>query len=240
MRARKLQRGCWCEASIISLPSTLLVLSWILPSSSFAQLSSLPSATLAITPVPSPTTAPSTQTIPDSPAETSEQAHHISNAEKHAYNYYFLIVVAVAVIFCAVILYMTRRRKRKAAIMRSNGQRALAQDVEGWRGRLRAGRVMRSSPTSYPDEGLDERGEAPPPYVPGSKPPSIGATDERRSSLGSRHTMEDVELGDMSRNRHDPPSYDQTNAGHEVDIVDIRRPNAAMTASNIRGSAELY
>lgn len=124
--------------------------------------------------------------------------------------------------------------------MRSNGQRALAQDVEGWRSRLRAGRAMRSSPTSYPDEGLNERGEAPPPYVPGSKPPSIGASVERRSSLGSRHSMEDVELGDLSRNHPAPPGYDQTNAGYEVDIADIRRPDVAVTASNVRGSAERY
>jgi hypothetical protein len=203
--------------SAISLPSTYLFLSWIFPSSSLAQLSDLPSPTAQ----------------PDPSVESSTDDHTTNNAGRHTFNFYILIVAAIVLIFCLAIFCITRRRKQKAALIRSQGQLALARDIEGWRGHFGVGRITRSSHISDREEGLDERGEAPPPYVHGSKPPSIRTIEGRRPRTTSRHTgTGDVELGDMSRHGNDPPAYEQTTLGHNVDVVDIRRPEAAVTASD--------
>lgn len=51
------------------------------------------------------------------------------------------------------------------ALQRSTGQTALARDLEGWPGsRTRAG-ARWGTTASEREEGLNERGEAPPPYA---------------------------------------------------------------------------
>lgn len=47
------------------------------------------------------------------------------------------------------------------AYLRTTGQTALARDLEGWPG----ARSRRGTASSDRQEGLDERGEAPPPYA---------------------------------------------------------------------------
>ena len=123
--------------------------------------------------------------------------------------------------------------------MRSNSQRALARDIEGF-GRF--GRTMGRTGLGWPpsttqrnrgdiEEGLDERGEAPPPYVPGTKPPSLRDVEmERRPSSSSEHSVgEAVELQPMNGEVEHPPGYNEhsppeNNAG-------IARPDMAVTAS---------
>ena len=103
--------------------------------------------------------------------------------------------------------------------MRSNSQRALARDIEGF-GRF--GRTMGRTGLGWPpsttqrnrsdiEEGLDERGEAPPPYVPGSKPPSLRSVErERRPSSSSEHSVgEAVELQPMNGEVEHPPGYNE-------------------------------
>ena len=117
--------------------------------------------------------------------------------------------------------------------MRSQSQRALSRDVEGWRTRFRAGLGNNRAL-----EGLDERGEAPPPYAPGSKPPSIRTHDERTSSDigGQEGEGEAVELRGVS-GVHNPPGYHEAaNGTGEEDVGDIARPRTAVTASERFGS----
>lgn len=130
------------------------------------------------------------------------------------FNYYFLIIAVVAVLFCICILYVGRRKKQKAALLRSQSQRALATDVAGFRARF-SNRPGRTNGGSYGGgrprldrvEGLDERGEAPPPYVPGAKPPSLRSTDGFPAATES--SADAIELGDMSRPQpvHRPSLY---------------------------------
>jgi hypothetical protein len=121
--------------------------------------------------------------------------------------------------------------------MRSNSQRALARDVEGFR---RFGRNMGRTGLGWPtsttqrnrsdvEEGLDERGEAPPPYVAGTKPPSLRSVGrEMRPSTSSEHSVgEALELRPMNGDVEHPPGYNDSpeiNAG-------ITRPDTAVTAS---------
>lgn len=64
-------------------------------------------------------------------------------------------------------------------------------------------------------EGLNERGEAPPPYMPGSKPPSLRSVD--------------VEMGDMTR-----PVYGGTPKG-EPPGYHHEHTSSSSSASNLRG-----
>lgn len=92
-------------------------------------------------------------------------------------------------------------------------------------------------------EGLNERGEAPPPYIPGTKPPSLrsrGSSSDlgtaRVHSSGSGHG-EGWELRDMNGTGTEvgygePPGYhEHVNAREEEDLGDMTRPSAPPTVS---------
>lgn len=135
----------------------------------------------------------------------------------------------------ALILAISRRKKRKAAQLRSHGQRALARDVEGFRARLGRGWPGTGNAgvntRDERDDGLDERGEAPPPYVPGSRPPSLRSGDEVRPSLGSENRMgNEVELRNMNDTRglKEPPGYHENTGSTDPAIA---RPATSITAS---------
>ena len=87
-------------------------------------------------------------------------------------------------------------------------------------------------------EGLDERGEAPPPYVPRSKPPSIRTADGRGSIDGGNGNGEGeaVELRRMNAENNPPGYHEAANRRTEEDIGDITRPRMAVTASERFGS----
>ena len=118
-------------------------------------------------------------------------------------------------------------------MMRTRSQRALARDVEGFRTRLRGrtGLGWNSGTTqrNNDEEGLDERGEAPPPYMPGTKPPSL-----RSVSRDSTGPGEAVELRPMSAGVEHPPGYNEHVS--EGSDASLRRPDTAVTASDRFGS----
>ena len=81
-------------------------------------------------------------------------------------NYYFLLIILAVLILVAAWLIHSRNVRRRA-LSRQNGQQASARDVEAWPGtrRLLHGRYgATNSVLLRPTEGLDEHGEAPPPY----------------------------------------------------------------------------
>jgi HAMP domain-containing protein len=86
-----------------------------------------------------------------------------------AFHYYFLLL-AILVVFIVLFLWlMNRLRKRQRNRLHESGQQALARDLEGWTAthRLIHGRYRANGAVLvHRDEGLDEHGEAPPPYQP--------------------------------------------------------------------------
>ena len=84
---------------------------------------------------------------------------------------------------------------------------------------------------------MDERGEAPPPYAPGSKPPSI-RTEVGRRSTDVGNGGEGVELQGMSgeASSHPPGYHEAANRGTEEDLGDITRPRMAVTTPERFGS----
>ncbi|KAI4908413.1 hypothetical protein J4E90_009038 [Alternaria incomplexa] len=86
-------------------------------------------------------------------------------------NYYFLLIILAVLILVTAWLIHSRNVRRRA-LSSQNGQQASARDVEAWPGtrRLLHGRYgATNSVLLRPTEGLDEHGEAPPPYQPKSE-----------------------------------------------------------------------
>jgi hypothetical protein len=97
------------------------------------------------------------------------------------------------------------------------------------------------------EEGLDERGEAPPPYVVGDKPPSIRSTRSEGNGNTERvgcSGREEVELRPWSRNRVErgPPKYGESFRLREGQVerngngngngdLGLARPRAAVMAA---------
>ncbi|PQE17776.1 hypothetical protein CJF31_00005520 [Rutstroemia sp. NJR-2017a BVV2] len=162
----------------------------ILPRISYAQLTSATPTTLATSTI-FPSNTP--QSFPIRPAQTSPSADAdtADDPSSHVFNYYFVIIALFVIVVFAVIFFVSRRRKQKATLLRNNGQSALARDVQSFAefrqrfGPRRAGAGlmgMTRGPVNggvYRErqEGLDERGEAPPAYVEGDKPPSLRSVD---------------------------------------------------------------
>jgi len=88
------------------------------------------------------------------------------------FNYYFLLLGVLAGFILVAIWLIHRRKVRRRALWPRNGQQALARDADAWPGtrRLLHGRCRATNSVLLrPTEGLDERGEAPPPYQPKSE-----------------------------------------------------------------------
>jgi hypothetical protein len=91
----------------------------------------------------------------DTPTPTPDPSPHHTNV----FNYYFLFLAALALLVIGLVWYFHLQRARQRHAQRVSGQHALARDLEGWAGARRSvGNGRRR------EEGLDEDGEAPPPY----------------------------------------------------------------------------
>lgn len=100
---------------------------------------------------------PPLQTYPELFIAT-EQTPQGGEAKNRVFNYYFLFLALLAAILAALLWWMHRQRRREQEQIRLRGQRALIRDVERW-----AMYRRRQAPVV---EGLDQNGEAPPPYEP--------------------------------------------------------------------------
>ncbi|KAA8564935.1 hypothetical protein EYC84_010705 [Monilinia fructicola] len=120
------------------------------------------------------------------------------DTSSHIYNYYFVIIAVFVVIVFFLLLYITRRRKQKAELLRSGGQVALARDVQSFAdfrtrfgprrgGPGLMGMTMGMGVHRETQEGLDDRGEAPPAYVEGDKPPSLRSNDGIAMMISNDH-----------------------------------------------------
>ena len=86
-----------------------------------------------------------------------------------------------------------------------------------------------------PEEGLDERGEAPPPYMPKS-PPAAAHPDGGRSDPYNPSSSTDIPLQDLSRHGDSkPPEYSVTSTSEHGS--DLARPALSHAASSRMGSS---
>ncbi|GIZ42195.1 hypothetical protein CKM354_000547300 [Cercospora kikuchii] len=144
-------------------------------------------------------------------------------------NYYF-VFLALIVILVGIGAFFVYRRKRKIALLYQNGQAgALQQDVGAWdpsraRRRYWQGR-WRSTDVTDREEGLNEHGEAPPPYMPKE-------TRDEEQGLPMRNHNDNnnlaVPLQTLSREQAGlkPPEYDYAVTEHYA------RPSATGSTSS--------
>ncbi|MCJ1227229.1 hypothetical protein MMC12_003884 [Toensbergia leucococca] len=200
------------------LPSLLLLASR--PFQIVAQLttSNGPASTSLIQPpTPTPTTdqvftlgaaAPTSSNAVSIPTGYGSSTSTNHSESSGVLNYYFLLLAVFVVILLVAYWSLVRRRRNKVARSRVRGESALAQDVEGWTGRRPWGRPWRS-PNSRGltvEEGLDERGEAPPPYMP-AFPPAVAHSDNRRDISYEGSQGQTIQLQNISTEGAKPPDY---------------------------------
>jgi hypothetical protein len=196
-----------CQINRRLVSSAFLLLPTILPKFSYAQIPDLLPTTFITSATPQSPTPLSlnarqqtqnqqTQNQQTQNQQTqSPQSQNLQNNDpeedtsSHVTNYYFVIVAVFVVLVFFLLLYITRRRKRKAELLRNNGQNALARDVQTFAdfrtrfGPRRGGPGLMGMTMGTTgvhrerQEGLDERGEAPPAYKEGDKPPDFGSDD---------------------------------------------------------------
>ncbi|KAL3425840.1 hypothetical protein PVAG01_02631 [Phlyctema vagabunda] len=194
------------------------------PASSASATSGLPSTLTSATNRPlSTTVAPSSTTDNSSSTQTVSQAFTPTSSptpsnfrspfDANASRYYPIIGVVIALVLAFIAFRVIKKKRREAAAARLRNIHPYV-PAASRQPYARALRRDRNPPSMGMPEGVDERGEAPPPYGVGSKPPSISA------GYTGYHQTEDVEMGRMHRSADDgaPAYYD---AG---DIGNVTRP----------------
>ena len=119
-------------------------------------------------------------------------------------NYYFLLLGVFIIIVALVWWALVRRNKRKTVLSRNNRESALARDL----GDTPAGRRWGNGRFGFtrqpgPEEGLDERGQAPPPYMP-APPQAAFHPDTTQYGPGAGHV---IPLQDLAGHGPKPPEY---------------------------------
>jgi len=143
----------------------------------------------------------SASTLPSSTdgADSASYSNY-STPDSRLLNYYFLLLAIVIIVIALVWWSIARRRKKRGIHMRSNQHSVLARDVEMWPGTRRGiGRWRFGGAEPRAAEGLNERGEAPPPYL--KEPNPVHHIDGPG-----------MELHDLSRGEAKPPGYDEASA----------------------------
>ncbi|KAI9738172.1 MAG: hypothetical protein M1834_008670 [Cirrosporium novae-zelandiae] len=223
---------CSCSKSAASLSSPFLLLYYFLPASSYAQLltttstrsSTHPSITLTTlsTSIKATQSQPNSTSFQTSPSSTptshssdpgDNPASELDDPETRTtttiVNYYFLLLFLLIAILLATYFYLRRRRHLKIERSQSIRHTALLQDVQNrppptygnghrwrWMNLVRRNR----------EEGLNERGEAPPPYTPPRTPaePERAYTRDGQASLANSEVIP-LRILDMDITK--PPDY---------------------------------
>lgn len=126
---------------------------------------------------------------------------------------YYYIFIAVFVLACIVALYFSHKRRRARRLRRQNGvHSALLQDAAGWpnnrrwiHGNLppettRDGRGLEVER----NEGLDERGQAPPPYKSAERGGGVGGDGTGVGEGLGESVAAPPRVADVTK----PPEYD--------------------------------
>ena len=195
-----------------TFPLLSVLLFLILSSTSMAQVPS--TATSLDSPTPTQTYYPVDN---DSDPTTQEDP---GSTDSGVVNYYFLLLALFVILVTLSYCCISRRRRRRVVLLRTNRQDALERDLDGWQGGRYWGHGRwRTSPANdtRPEEGLDERGLPPPPYIPAAPKPTHPGT-------GNRGVAEPaIPLQVLHNNDQKPPDYLERPVGGES-TMEANRP----------------
>ncbi|KAF2812085.1 uncharacterized protein BDZ99DRAFT_260863 [Mytilinidion resinicola] len=175
------------------------------------------------------------------PASTSATSDdHDIDRDSHLINYYFVFLALIGVFALLAIYVLHKRRRRRKAQLRSSGQNALARDLDGWVNTRRwvhgSWRGGAGGGPARQEEGLNEAGEAPPPYKPhGDATADAAGADVAPVTLSSDESRDTVTglaiplrtLSRGGRSTLKPPDYQETI--HPVSVNESTRPNTTET-----------
>lgn len=188
---------------------------------------------------PTPPPAPSATVTPQQVLPTdSDGDNDNDDTESDLVNMYFLILAAFAVLLVLGIWYWRRGKKRKRLASVGRRHNALQQDLElgrqrgggvNWLGLGRGGRGERV-------EGVDERGEAPPPYNADTSPPTEG---ESQVTVPERALVreESGALPKYEELRENPGRGSQSSRTPEGELVEEPRDGEIVPGSGGGASA---
>ena len=144
---------------------------------------------------------PTQPTLFEAPAPTSDSGspgtdeNDDDNGRTGIVNYYFLLLAVFVVVIILICLLWSRSRRKRRAQHQDLRQDALHRDVN----RL-GGHWWMHVRRDNREEGLNERGEAPPPYIPNEPVPVFRPDAPERQSPA-------VPLQNLSTNQQKPPDY---------------------------------
>jgi hypothetical protein len=160
-------------------------------------------------------------------------------------NYYFVFLALFLALLFLGVYGLHRRRKIKKARLQNNRQTALARDVDGWAPNSRrwvqgswASRFdrhnrfgTRALEQDSEEEGLDEYGDAPPPYKARTSGERGTQTGVAAAGPGLGGNMPTVPLRTLSRGAvGKPPGYEET-LGNST-APEANNPPSSTTPSN--------
>ena len=209
-----------CKVSFGPLPILLLLLMTSLLPFSLGQVPS-PSTSLDSS-TPNPTVFVSS----DNAGSSSNDDDSGSN-DNGVVNYYFLLLAIFVILVAVSYCFIARRRRRRLVLLHTNRQDALQRDLEGWQANRCWGHGRWRTPAAHdprPEEGLDERGLPPPPYIPAAP---------KETHPGSSHNGEGAERAIPLQNLHHPDQKPPDYFERAADSRDsaIEEPNRPIGAS---------
>lgn len=169
------------------------------------------------------------------PAAFDDDPHRVDR--DRVFNYYFLFLALFGVLLAVFLWWVHKRRKRRKEQMRLSGHNALARDMEGWVNTRRwfhgAWRHNEAAAFVRREEGLNEHGEAPPPYEPKSDAVAVQNAAEPRD----RESGLAIPLRTLSRDHIEPaspPGYRATFSGDRSrNETQATRPESGPQSPNI-------
>ncbi|KAF2749858.1 hypothetical protein M011DRAFT_278682 [Sporormia fimetaria CBS 119925] len=199
-------------------------------SSSLVPSSNSTTSSITIQPTVDPRPPPSIFEItPHDPDDPDRQR------KEGVFNYYFLILAGFGCLIAIGLWWIRRRRKRRKLMLRLSGQNALAQDLDGWSNTRRwmRGFWRAEQPAIVrPEEGLNEHGEAPPPYQP-TAPSVTEVSPAAIQDLSNGLTLPERVLSTRRAEAIQPPQYEEL---HNPNASTRLRPAAGSSHGGARSS----
>jgi hypothetical protein len=189
------------------------------------------------TPISNSSTPTPTSTFADLPpdlfGDTPPSSAHQPN--ESVFNYYFLFLVLFGLVVAVALWYLHRHRKKRKEQMRLSGQTALARDMDGWINTRRwfhgAWRPNQTVAFVRREEGLNERGEPPPPYEPKSEATVSQQPNGTQQSLnGLTIPLRTLSIEEVGQGR--PPRYHDNTSLGQTSTDERHMADASANAGN--------
>ncbi|KAI9699825.1 MAG: hypothetical protein M1836_002860 [Candelina mexicana] len=172
------------------------------------------------------------------PTIPSKESNDPSVPKSNVLNYYFLLLALLLALLILAYWLFNRRKKAKNTRSRCNSRSIFARDLErdhrwaygGWRSVIGLGHrdtIATTATVEHRQEGLNERGEAPPPYVESVERPRPVFL-RRNTSCESRRGHATVGEND-ARMRHERG----VNAGDNSPVLGLSIPMRTLSVSMV-------